>query len=150
MFGCLFNENASLQFCNFFKKRLQHWFFPVNIAKFLRIHVLKNICERLSKRFPTWISNITSNIWSGHFLKKKSKQKNIFKLSEKKNLENTCLFMILLIILFLSISQMHLRQRLPYIIKDDSIEGLQNSLTNERLTLDQWKNVYLFRTYLFI
>ena len=29
-----FNENTSLQFCNFIKKRLQHRYFPVNIAKF--------------------------------------------------------------------------------------------------------------------
>ena len=53
VFGCLFNENANLQFCNFIKKRLQHWCFPVNIAKFLRTHVLKNIREQLFKRFPT-------------------------------------------------------------------------------------------------
>ena len=29
------------------KKRLQHKYFPVNIVKFLRIPILKNICERL-------------------------------------------------------------------------------------------------------
>ena len=29
------------------KKRLQHKSFPVNIAKFLRIHIWKNICEQL-------------------------------------------------------------------------------------------------------
>ena len=34
---------ASLQ-CNFTKKRLQHRCFPLNIAKFLRTPVLKNIC----------------------------------------------------------------------------------------------------------
>ena len=34
-------------FCNFIKKRLQHRCFPVNIAKFLRTFILKNICERL-------------------------------------------------------------------------------------------------------
>ena len=37
---------------------------------------------------------------------------------------------MLLIISFFSISPMHVRRRLPYIIKDDSSEGLQNSLTN--------------------
>ena len=36
-----------LQTCNFIKKRLQHRYFPVNIAKFLRTSTLKNICERL-------------------------------------------------------------------------------------------------------
>ena len=38
---------ADLQVCNFIKKRLQSWCFPVNTAKFLRTHILKNICERL-------------------------------------------------------------------------------------------------------
>ena len=33
--------------CNFIKKRLQHRFFPVNITKFLRTPILKNMCERL-------------------------------------------------------------------------------------------------------
>ena len=46
------NENASFQSCNFIKKRVQHRCFPVTIAKFLRTSVLKNICERLFKRFP--------------------------------------------------------------------------------------------------
>ena len=31
----------------FHKKRLQHWCFPVNIAKVLRTPNFKNICERL-------------------------------------------------------------------------------------------------------
>ena len=33
--------------CNFVKKRLQHKCFPMNIAKFLRTPLLKNICELL-------------------------------------------------------------------------------------------------------
>ena len=32
---------------DFIEKRLQHRCFPVNIAKFLRTPILKNICERL-------------------------------------------------------------------------------------------------------
>ena len=32
---------------NFIKKRLQHRCFPMNIAKFLKTTILKNICERL-------------------------------------------------------------------------------------------------------
>ena len=40
----------------------QNRFFPVNVAKFLRTPVLKNICERLFERFPTCASNITRNI----------------------------------------------------------------------------------------
>ena len=38
---------VGLRACNFIKNRLQHRFFPVNIANFLRIPILKNICERL-------------------------------------------------------------------------------------------------------
>ena len=111
-----FNENANLQSCNFIKKRLQHSI-PVNIAKFLRTPVLKNIgCERLFQRFPIWINNMTSNIWSGHFLKK---EKSKTQLDEK-----TCLFMMLLIISFLSVSPMHVRRRLSYVRKDDSSERL--------------------------
>ena len=33
--------------CNFIKKRLQRWCFPVKFAEFLRTSILKNICERL-------------------------------------------------------------------------------------------------------
>ena len=33
--------------CNISKKRLQHKFFPVNISKFWRTPILKNICKRL-------------------------------------------------------------------------------------------------------
>ena len=36
-----------LQTCNFVKKRLQHWCFPVKFAKFLRTFNLRNTCERL-------------------------------------------------------------------------------------------------------
>ena len=38
----LFNKTAGL-----IKKRHQHGYFPVNIAKYLRKPMLKNICERL-------------------------------------------------------------------------------------------------------
>ena len=43
----LFNKAADLQVCNFIKKRLQHRCFSCDIEKFLRIPILKNICERL-------------------------------------------------------------------------------------------------------
>ena len=56
------NKNAGLQSWNFIKKRLKHRFFPVNIKKFLRAPVLENICEWLFELFPTWASNITSNV----------------------------------------------------------------------------------------
>ena len=38
---------TDLQVCNIIKNRLQHMRFPVNIAKFLRTSILKNIWERL-------------------------------------------------------------------------------------------------------
>ena len=53
-----FDKNAGLQSSNFIKKRLQYRIFSVNIAKFLRTPVLKNICERLFQSFPTWTNNI--------------------------------------------------------------------------------------------
>ena len=43
--------------CNFIKKRLQHRCFLVNIAKFLRTPILKNICERLLLNFSHKVSN---------------------------------------------------------------------------------------------
>ena len=72
------NKNADLQSWNFIKKRLQHRCFPVNIAKSLRTPVLKNICERLFERFPTWANNITSNIGSEEDIFSKTNQKTPF------------------------------------------------------------------------
>ena len=43
----LLNTAAGLQTCNFIKKRLQHWCFPMKFATFLRTSILNNICERL-------------------------------------------------------------------------------------------------------
>ena len=45
--GSLFNKVPCLQACNSFKNRLQHRCFLVKFTKFLRTHILKNICERL-------------------------------------------------------------------------------------------------------
>ena len=42
-----FPVSSSLQTCKFSKKRLQHRCFPVNITKFLRAPILKNICRWL-------------------------------------------------------------------------------------------------------
>ena len=47
VFESLFNEVAGLQACNFIKKKLQHRCFPVNIAKFLRIPILRNSWKQL-------------------------------------------------------------------------------------------------------
>ena len=46
MLESLFNKVAGPQSCNFTKKRLQHWCFPVKIAKLLRTSILKNIFEK--------------------------------------------------------------------------------------------------------
>ena len=43
----LFNKFAGLRTCNFIKKRLQLSCFVVNIVKFLRTPILKNIIEQL-------------------------------------------------------------------------------------------------------
>ena len=45
--GLFFNKVAGHQACNFIKKRLQHRYFLVNIRKFIRTPILKNICKRL-------------------------------------------------------------------------------------------------------
>ena len=81
-----FYKNVSLQSCNVIKKRFQYTCFPVNIAKFVRTPTLKNICERLFERFPTWTNNITRNIGSEEDIFSKTKQKNLSKtqLAEKK------------------------------------------------------------------
>ena len=42
-----FSEFPILKTCNFIKKRLKHRYFPINIDKFLKLPILKNICERL-------------------------------------------------------------------------------------------------------
>ena len=60
-----FNKNAGFLACSFIKKRLEHrWFFS-NTEKFLKIPILKNICEQLLltvslELFPTWTNNIGS------------------------------------------------------------------------------------------
>ena len=41
-----FYKVASLQACNVIKKDLLHRCFPVKFEKFLKTHILKNICER--------------------------------------------------------------------------------------------------------
>ena len=93
-FKILLNKNAGLKSWNVSKKRLQHRCNPVNIAKFLRTTVLKNICERLFERFAKWASNITSNRGSAEDTFSKTKQK----YHSKSQLdEKTCLPMMFLI-----------------------------------------------------
>ena len=47
MLESLFNKFVGLQTGNFITKRLEHRCFPVNIAKFLKTPILKDIFERL-------------------------------------------------------------------------------------------------------
>ena len=51
MLESLLNKVAGLKVCNFLKNRLQHRCFPVNIAKFLILPILKNICKWLLFNF---------------------------------------------------------------------------------------------------
>ena len=45
--GLFFNKVAGHQLCNFIKKRLQHRYYLVNIRKFIRRTITKNISEWL-------------------------------------------------------------------------------------------------------
>ena len=117
-----FNKNTGLQYCNFIKKRLQHRRFPVNIATFLRTSVLKNICERLFERFPTWANNIKSNIGSKEDIFSKTEQKNRSKTQlDEKNLPFHDALHHFVSLYF---SSACLSRRLSYTIKDDSSKGL--------------------------
>ena len=53
---CLFIKVIGLQACNFNKKRLQQRCFPVNIAKFQKTCILRDICKRLLLIFERYIS----------------------------------------------------------------------------------------------
>ena len=45
--------------CRFIKKRLKHTCFPMNIAKFFRTPILKNICEWLLLMFYSHPNSLT-------------------------------------------------------------------------------------------
>ena len=51
MLESLFNKFAGLQAGNFITKRFQHRYFPVDIVKFLKTSILKDICELLLPNF---------------------------------------------------------------------------------------------------
>ena len=80
------NKNVGLQSWNLIKKRLQHRFFSVNTAQFLRTPVLENICEWLFERFSTWASNITRNMGIEEDIFSKQTNKKIQNLAKWKNL----------------------------------------------------------------
>ena len=50
----LFNKHVGMTACKFIQKRLKHRSFPVNIAKFSRATISKNICKQ---PLPTEIQN---------------------------------------------------------------------------------------------
>ena len=129
------DENVDLQSWNFIKERLQHRFFTVNIAKFIRTRVLENICEQLFERFPTWTSNITNN---------RGIKENIFSKTKKshskfKQMKKTYLFMMLLIISF----SLYLRCMPKAAFSLHNKRWLYwrtlKQLNQEGLILDQWK-----------
>ena len=106
------NKNAGLQSWNFIKKRFQHRCFPVNIAKFSRTPVLKNICERLIEHFPAWANNVTNNIGIEEDIFSKTKQNHSKTQLDEKSLP---FHDALDHFVFLYISTACLRRRLPYI-----------------------------------
>ena len=77
LFWILFLIKLQAQTCNFVKKRLQHRYFPVKFAKFLRTPILKNICERLllnlSGILPSSMKRFQTNIQT---------EKPIFKMAK--------------------------------------------------------------------
>ena len=79
---CVGNKVATLQACSFIKKRLQHRFFPVNIAKLLRTPIiLKNNCEPLllnpiKWKLVTQLCNVRFLFWWRFCLRGRCKQKN--------------------------------------------------------------------------
>ena len=79
------NKQTHLKACNFVNNKLQHRCFLVNIAKFLRTPILKNICERLllqldSDRICSFKEHIQSLRGEISFLREEIK-KNKKKLS---------------------------------------------------------------------
>ena len=67
MLELLFNKVTGLEVYNFIKKRIQHRFFLVNIAKFLRELILKNISNG---SFCTSNHKVSNRYWTS-FLNQK-------------------------------------------------------------------------------
>ena len=80
--------------------------------------------------FSLW----TNNLWSEEDTFSKIKQNK--NRSKTQLYKKTCLFMMFFISSFFSFSPLHARRHFPYMIK----KQFWNSLTNEQLILDQWKN----------
>ena len=118
----------------------EHW------EIFKNTYILKSICERLLLRvslelFPTWTNNVGSeeDIFSKT---KQNKNRSKTQLYEKRFAFLWCS----LSFRFFSFSPLHVRRHLPYIIN----KQFWNSLTNEQLILDQWKNYSLILSILYL
>ena len=99
-------------------------------------HLWTAVSENLSFYVAFLLEQITYKLhrkW-GCFLKNKTED-TILKLSWMK--KKTCLFMMCFIILFFSISPLHVRWLLSYIVKNNSSKGLSSSTTNHSPFLDQ-------------
>ena len=84
--------------------------FSWEYCEFLRIIVLKNICERMFERLAPWANKKTSNI---------SEEEIFYQLGEKDfPLHDTLDHFV-----FLYFSTACFKRCLPYIIKEDSSEG---------------------------
>ena len=76
------NEVAGLRPATLLKRRLQHRYFPVNIAKLLRTPILKNICERLFLYFRIVKKKIYFEKWKNGKSKTRKSRKSRRNYSE--------------------------------------------------------------------
>ena len=72
----LLNKVAGLEACNFIKKRLQHRYFPVKFAIFLRTPILKNICKRLNDCFCSFFLRTLCSLFTSQIYRPKIKCKD--------------------------------------------------------------------------
>ena len=77
MLESFFNNFAGLQAHNFITKRLQHRCFPVNIVKFLKTSILKDIFERL-------LLNLLIQSWRNN-----RKNRDVFRDDNRRRIQDT-------------------------------------------------------------
>ena len=63
----LFLMKLQLEACNFIKKKLQHRCFSINIAKFIRTHILKNLCEQLLRFIIVFYNHLQESLLKKKF-----------------------------------------------------------------------------------
>ena len=90
----LFNEIASLQGCNFIKKKLHHRCFRVKFEKFLRTLILKNIYKRCPNTAETTLHKKFTGVVLVQITYRRSHRrcsvKNMFLRVPHYSQENTC------------------------------------------------------------